>query len=131
MNKRILIIDDNHRGVMLMYRQLKNYGYEEVRWARTGREGLREITAGEIHLAIILTELSDMSGYEICRKIKSDGRGGIKVILMTGLAEMMDIPKAMEAGADDYVVRTSNYMLLLNSVKKMFVPGEAGARGAL
>ncbi len=115
-----------------MYRQLKNYGYEEVTWARTGKEGLREITDitdGKTHLVIILTELSDMNGYELCRQIKKDYRGDIKVILMTGLAEMMDIPKAMEAGADDYVVRTSNYMLLLNSVKKMFVPGEADERG--
>lgn len=118
--KKILIVDNDSKAITLMHRRLKNYGYEDVVWAATAAEGLRKVKTEPVHLVIVVTELPDADGFELCRGIKDIHSDKVKVILMTGLAEMVNVVRALEAGADDYVVRTSDYTFLMEAVKRIF-----------
>jgi DNA-binding response OmpR family regulator len=96
-----------------------NVGYENCIKANSGKQGLEKVKKENPYLVIMVTELPDLDAFEICRRIKKVNGESPKVILMTGLAEMVNVGKARDVGADDYVVMTSDYMFLLNSVKKV------------
>lgn len=47
-----------------------------------------------------------------------------KVILLNGLAEMNNVQRAREAGVDDFVVKTSGYLFLMDTVRNI-LPAES------
>ena len=48
--------------------------------------------------------------------------GHMKIILLNGLAEMNNVQRAKEAGADDFVVKTSDHLFLMDAVRKILPP---------
>ena len=61
---------------------------------------------------------TEMNGFETCRKIKEIDRN-FKIIICTGVVDAVDAAKARAFGADDYCVKTADYMGLINAIKKL------------
>ncbi|MCA9396977.1 MAG: response regulator [Candidatus Omnitrophica bacterium] len=64
----------------------------------------------------------DLTGVETCRRLKAIDGCSPKVIVMTGQVDSVDAAKAKDAGADYYVVKTSNCKELLSAVQKILIP---------
>ena len=61
-----------------------------------------------------------MSGFQVCRKLKSDPKTrDIQILMVTALNELGDIEQATECGTDDFVSKPVNKFELLTRVKSL------------
>jgi putative two-component system response regulator len=100
---RILVVDDEASARSGLQALLKHHGYE-VATAGTGEEALRLCRTFAPDLLVLDVMLPDMTGYEICRRIKQDPETRlIPVVLATALTATEDRVRGLEAGADDFL----------------------------
>jgi len=116
---KILIVEDNDQDRKLMLRFLSKAGYTELSFAAAGWEGIECAVRTQPGIVIIDTILPDMQGFEVCRAVKQSCAASAKIIVMTGCIDAVDAGKARKAGADDYVVKTSDFFPLIEAVRAM------------
>jgi diguanylate cyclase (GGDEF)-like protein len=118
MAKRILVVDDEPDIRDILRILLEGEGFE-VEEAENGREALEKIQKRPPDLVITDYVMPEMDGEELCRKIKKDILiRHIPVIMLTGKKEdVTDKIKGIDAGADDYVVKTADEKELLARIK--------------
>jgi len=103
--KRILVIDDEPDLRELVRINLDQAGYS-VDTVSTGREALHALRHSPPDLVVLDLMLPDVSGTELCRKIRSDpALAEIPVIMLTAKAAEVDRVVGFELGADDYVTK--------------------------
>ena len=118
-NHRILLVDDNPTNVELLYAYLKPFGYEFDK-AYDGEEALKQIEESPPDLVLLDLMMPKLSGYEVCHRIKNNKKTQlIPVIVITALKEMNDKIKAIEMGADDFLMKPFNKVELLTRVKSL------------
>lgn len=116
---RVLIVDDNPTNVELLLAYLKPYGYQLDK-AYDGEEALKTIETQAPDLVLLDLMMPKLSGYEVCQKIKSDPKTQfIPVIVITALKELQDKIKAIEMGADDFLMKPFNKVELITRVKSL------------
>ncbi len=105
MNNRILIADDDEDVSRLVSRNLKSAGFrvEEV----TDGAAVIVHTRNEIPALIVLdVMLPGLTGFEVCKLLKSDPRtGAIPIIMLTAKAQEGERVQGLELGADDYMTK--------------------------
>ena len=108
----ILVVDDLEDNITLLQRLLEPRGYV-VHPALTGKAALdfvRERLPDAILLDLVMP---GMNGFEVCEQLKGDPKTlHIPVIIITGLAEQEANIRALEAGADDFLLRPIDPVLL-------------------
>jgi len=73
---------------------------------KDGEEAIRMARVNVPDLILLDINLPGLSGYEVCRAVKSDpNMSGTKVVMITGMAQTSDWVKAKEVGADDYFTK--------------------------
>jgi len=103
--KRILVIDDEPDLRELVRINLDQAGYS-VEAVSTGREALHALRHSTPDLVVLDLMLPDISGTELCKKIRSDSAlAEIPVIMLTAKAAEVDRVVGFELGADDYVTK--------------------------
>jgi DNA-binding NtrC family response regulator len=102
-NKDILIVDDDRATLQILSRILQKQGYT-TETAETGREAEEKINGREHDLALIDVRLPDTDGLELMNKIHAI-RPKMVMILMTGFPSMDNGIKAIDSGADAYLVK--------------------------
>lgn len=118
-NRRILIIDDHPTNVELIRKQLQGYPYD-LESAANGAEGLDKIRSWRPDLVLLDLMMPEMSGYDVCRIVKSDKElRFIPVIVITALSELDDKLKAIEMGADDFLLKPFNKLELDTRVRSL------------
>ena len=122
--RKLLVVEDSATQAELLQRLLVNEGYL-VTVAGNGREGLartRELMPDLVLSDIVMPE---MTGFELCRRIKSDPRmKGIPVILLTSLSDPGDVLKGLECGADNFITKPYDESYLLLRIKHMLLSRE-------
>jgi len=114
----ILVVDDDPHMLRAHARLLDKAGYRVLK-AASGRDGLRLARESEPDLVLLDVVLPDISGVEVCRRIKAERAlvGGF-VVLLSGLKTASDAQAAgLEAGADGYIVRPISNRELLARVE--------------
>jgi two-component system phosphate regulon response regulator PhoB len=105
MERRVVIIEDEHDVARLLEYNLKSAGFE-VTAAATGAEGLAAIRATPPDVVILDLMLPDQSGYDVCKAIRADTAiSDTGVLMLTAKGEVEDRILGLEVGADDYVVK--------------------------
>ncbi len=103
--KKILVIDDEPDLRELVRINLDQAGYR-VETASSGRDALQALRRSPPDLVVLDLMLPDVSGTELCRKIRSDpALAHIPVIMLTAKAAEVDRVVGFELGADDYVTK--------------------------
>jgi|JI9StandDraft_1071089.scaffolds.fasta_scaffold00276_34 two-component system sensor histidine kinase/response regulator len=112
----ILIVDDEPENLKLLSLLLIENGYK-VRAAKTGKEALSSIQFSLPDLALLDIKLPDLSGFDICKNIKSDvSTKELPVLFLSALKESNDIVYGFEVGAQDYITKPFNIKEVLARV---------------
>ncbi len=116
---RILIADDREENRYILARILRDQGYECLE-VGSGAETL-EAARSTPDLIILDVQLPDLSGYEVCRKLKSDpATSSISVLqISASFVAPDDRVRALEAGADGYLTHPIDRMVLAATVRAL------------
>jgi len=119
MSAKILVVDDTPKNVKLLADLLSAKGYAVVT-AMSGREALAQVEAEQPDLVLLDVVMPEMSGYEVCRKIREDPATEIlPVVMVTALDPSEERIKGLEAGADDFLTKPINQAELLARVRSL------------
>jgi DNA-binding response OmpR family regulator len=103
MNK-ILIVEDDDTILMGLKDDLEFEGYE-VAVANNGRDGYMLAKNTEFNLIILDILLPELTGFEICKKLREEQVKTPILMLTAAKTEEMDKVMGLEMGADDYVTK--------------------------
>lgn len=102
--KKILLLEDEPAISEFIEITLKKAGYT-VYTADTGMKAIDTVEKNQdIDIAILDVMLPDISGFEVCKKIRSLGRN-MGIIILTARSQEADRITGLMLGADDYVVK--------------------------
>jgi len=100
---KILITDDDPRSLYAMEMLLSQESYE-LHFADGGLATIAQFETDPPDVLLLDVMMPDMTGYEVCRHLKTDERWQhIPIILVTALDRKDDIVSGLEAGADEFL----------------------------
>ena len=109
---RILVVDDNDSNRDLLCRRLTHEGHD-VTSAGSGIEALGILDEASFDLLLLDLIMPGMNGIEVLERLKSDPRTrDIPVIMISGLSETDAVIRCIDAGAEDYLPKPFNLVLL-------------------
>ena len=115
--ERILVIEDSASVARGLEYGLGKEDFA-VRCARDGAGGLELFRTWNPRLLILDIRLPDMSGFDVCRAIRGEGRRE-PILMLTARDEEMDKVLGLELGADDYVVKPYQLRELVSRVRAL------------
>ncbi len=98
----ILIVEDEPAIADAIAYALKTEGFTP-RHVTTGGEALGAVAAGAVRLVVLDVGLPDLSGFEVCRRIRATSE--VPVLFLTARSEEVDRVLGLEIGGDDYVAK--------------------------
>jgi DNA-binding response OmpR family regulator len=115
--KQILIVEDEPNMLQGLKDNLEFEGYE-VATTSNGKEGLKMILTGKFHLVLLDVMLPEMSGFDVCKEVRSK-KNMTPIIMLTAKGEELDKVLGLEFGADDYITKPFSLRELLARVKAL------------
>lgn len=100
---KILIVEDENKIARFVELELKYEGYE-VEIAGDGRQGLEKAMHDDIDLVILDIMLPGLSGIEVCRRVRQEGKQ-VPIIMLTAKDDVTDKVAGLDMGADDYMTK--------------------------
>jgi two-component system cell cycle response regulator len=113
----ILIVDDNRITTKLMRRYLEAHNFD-VMDASDGIDCLEQCRL-RLPCAIIMDVMMPrMDGFEATKALKADpATAHIPVMIVSGMGDLQSQQRAIDAGADDFMVKPINEALLVNKAR--------------
>jgi len=111
---RLLVVDDDPQIRRVMRTTLIAQGYE-ISDAHTGEEALQKLREGQYDLVLLDVNLPGLSGLEACRAMRAGS--DLAIIMLTVRNTDQDKVAALDAGADDYVVKPFSTPELLARIR--------------
>jgi len=125
-NPSVLIIEDEAALCTLLRYNLEREGYK-VYEARNGEEALSAASETAPDLIILDWMLPELSGIEICRRLRARGDlRTVPIIMLTARGEESDRIRGLDTGADDYIVKPfsmSEFLARARAVMRRIRPG--------
>jgi len=116
---KALVVDDSRTIRIIIRRILLELGYE-VCEASNGREALEVLEAEKPDVDLVLADwnMPVMNGLELLKELRQDSEFcGLKVLMVTTETEMEHMKSAMDAGADEYVMKPFTRDILLEKLE--------------
>jgi DNA-binding response OmpR family regulator len=116
----ILIVEDSAPQALKMKLALESNGCQ-VHWAETGLGGLDIAQKHHVDLVVLDIELPDISGFEVCQRLKANpALANIPVVMMTTRDHADDVLNGLEVGAVDYIPKDAfAEAVLLETIRQM------------
>lgn len=110
--KTILAVDDSQPYLEELAEQLRRCGYEVVK-AGSGEEALELLAVQSVDGILLDVMLPGLSGIEVCRRIKGSALlRNLPLIMLTAIEEHEAMIEGINAGADDYVTKSSDFSVV-------------------
>jgi class 3 adenylate cyclase len=108
----LLVVDDNRVNRLLLGRALEQLGHT-VTFAENGREALEALRRHPADLVLLDIEMPEMDGYGVLEALAADARlRDMPVVMMSSLEEVDSVARCIEMGAEDYLFKPVNAVLL-------------------
>lgn len=118
---RVLIIDDSRAMRALLKAAIKPLGAESVE-AANGQEGLDRLAAsGPFDLILVDWNMPVMNGLEFVANARPKVGPDVKIVMVTTEVEMTQVAKALNAGADEYVMKPFTNEILRDKLSMLGV----------
>ncbi len=125
---KVLVVDDNLQNLELLEAYLEELPEVTTIGATNGQEALEKVASQSPDLILLDIMMPRMSGYEVCKKIKSDpATKHIPVIMVTALHEVGDVERGVEVGTNDFITKPVNRVDLVARVKALLRMRHAAA----
>jgi adenylate cyclase len=109
---RLLVVDDNKVNRMVLSRHLEQQGHI-VETAENGKEGLEKIRTQSFDLVLLDIEMPEMDGFQVLEACLNDvNLRQIPIIMTSAMEELDAVVKCVELGAEDYLTKPVNPILL-------------------
>lgn len=133
----LLVVDDNEMNRDMLSRRLERQGYE-VKVAEHGEQALEMMQTNHFDLVLLDIMMPKMNGYEVLERVKSDPQlNRIPVIMISAVDELDSVVRCIELGAEDYLFKPFNPVLLKARVsasldrKRLFERASSGGAAAM
>jgi adenylate cyclase len=111
-SSRILVVDDNAANRDVLARRLTREGHRVVA-ASSGAAALELVAAQDFDLVLLDLIMPEMSGFEVLRRLKATEHSkDLPVIVISALDEIDSVVRCIETGAEDYLTKPFNPVLL-------------------
>jgi len=127
-DERILVVEDEESILMALKDDLVMEGYR-VQSATDGTRGLELALEGDYDLVILDVMLPGIDGFEICRRLRGEGRT-VPVLMLTAKSQEVDKVLGLELGADDYVTKPFSPRELIARVRAILRRGKHASEDA-
>ena len=103
---RAMVIDDSRAIRLILGKMLKELGFEVID-AENGAVAMERLkTSEKLDIALVDWNMPEMNGYEfVCEVRKNDAYKDLPLMMVTTETEMSQVVKALEAGANEYVMK--------------------------
>jgi two-component system, chemotaxis family, chemotaxis protein CheY len=120
---KALVVDDSRAMRMIIAKTLNELGYE-VRQASNGREALEMIEAEKGALKLVLTDwnMPEINGLELLKRLRQIPElASLVVVMATTETDMDQMSAALEAGANEYVMKPFTKEILVEKLQMVGV----------
>lgn len=114
--KRIFYVEDDLSLINGLSFAIKKQGYE-IDIARTSSEAENLWMNGKYDLVILDVSLPDVSGCDLCKKIRQNSK--VPIIFLTAADEETDIIMGLDIGGDDYITKPFKLAVFLSRVNAL------------
>ena len=119
MKRRVLLIEDEPTIIKTMGKRLEVSGYE-VLTAMDGQDGLMKARLGRPDVIILDLMLPKLSGFEVCKALKSNARyQHTPIIIFTGKGQDVDEQLCRELGANAYINKSKQGKVLVEQIEAL------------
>jgi DNA-binding response OmpR family regulator len=125
----ILIADDEPHVIELVRLTLEDDRISVVD-APDGETALAQAEARRPELIFLDVHLPDISGFEVCARLRRDARfHGTKIVMLTAAAQEADVTRGLAAGANHYLTKPFSPVRLISLVESVTPSGPTWQRG--
>jgi adenylate cyclase len=114
----ILVVDDTPQNVRLLEAVLVPHGHE-VLTATSGEEALDLVATARPDLILLDVVMPGMDGYAVCETLRADEENAVLPVIMVTSSIGREKVKAIEAGADDFILKPFDNHELLTRVRSL------------
>ncbi len=124
-SSRLLLVDDEANNRAALARRLTQKGYI-VEVAENGPQALAKIPHGRYNLVLLDQMMPGMRGIEVLRRLRSTySQNDLPVIMVTGIDQSHTVEEALRLGANDYVVKPVDTMVVAARIQSQLARSEA------
>ena len=116
---KALVVDDSRAVRMILAKTLKELGFE-VREAANGREALEVIEAEKTAVTLVLADwnMPEINGLELLKRLRQQPElSSLVVVMVTTETELDQMAVALEAGANEYVMKPFTKEILVEKLQ--------------
>jgi DNA-binding response OmpR family regulator len=119
----VFVIEDDRIVAAMVKHLLARQGYNVIS-ASDGREALEMIAGGESpELVLLDVMLPFIDGFELIAQIRSTPAwASVPIVMLTSKTQERNIVRALDAGADDYIVKPFQPQALIARVRRLARP---------
>jgi signal transduction histidine kinase len=118
---RLLAVDDSRTYLTYLTKQLESDGFR-VDTASSGAEAVAIVGRADYDCILVDLVMPGMDGIEVCSRIKALGAGdgkSVTILMLTAQEDNQNLARAFEAGADDFVGKSSDIVVIKGRVRAL------------
>lgn len=109
----VLVVDDIPGNRMFLVSHLRRQGIDHISEAENGLEAMAVLGRSEVDLVLLDVMMPEMDGHQVLAEMRADARlRRVPVIMITALDDMDSAVRCIESGAEDYILKPFNPVLL-------------------
>jgi DNA-binding response OmpR family regulator len=126
---RLLLVEDDPLVSAVVKHRLEREGFEVVH-LDDGVAALEEALARPPAMAILDVKVPGIDGLELLQKLREEpATRAIRIVMLTSLGSEEDVVRALELGADDYIVKPFSPVEVVARIQRLLEPPRTGAEG--